>query len=791
MRRFVIAFTVILALVMAFAPSLAANEDLWVPIPYFGDAHGPAHWDWTRNFAQGFFDQEVIFVSPVSPQRDGTWFISAFHAVLEDNTLWGWGDNNHARLGDGTTISRSTPVMILDSVLSFSVQTALRADGSMWTWGFNPHGHVGDGTTDIRMNPFRVMDDVATIGHVFSYFMGWTVTGSIALRTDGSLWAWGRRYATVDIPHVESTRLFESLTPIMIASNFALQQQWGIQTFTADDGQEWTINFIPPVRPAEPEPPAPGEYIHAPTPPGYLFSPPRDNLANVATPESAIIEVTRMAQTLTPEQRTSGDALNIAALYIENVTRRGTTQNAPAGGNLSADILNENISTASQIHQDTQNILTGEGVALQRNLRTNLNFISDTQYAISMNFPDSVSNIAFDNVSIESDFAMVTLNRAHIAPGGEISVRLPYQPATEAMPNSVNIAPGNHDSVPASGNASNGNRILNFITSFWSVVAVAVILVAWFILSRMDIKLRLWVAPTFAVLAIAVNLGLFFFIGNNENDEPANVMAESTPAPQSEATPVHQDNTIIVEMTEGMRATLSLPANGANPETLILFNEHGEIQHTKYNPATGNIDANIRASGTYILQEHTVSFADISHKSQMMQDAIIRLASRGIMRGTQEGYFYPDDLITRAEFVSAIVMAFDALDFSASTTFTDLNPADWYFQAIATAEHMRIIEGFPDNTFRGELYIPKDQLVVGAANTLVEQMGYFIPQDIEAALMRYLDRNQLAGWSEGGIALATNANIVIFRTDSLFAPQSIMTRGDAAIVLDRVFARVW
>jgi hypothetical protein len=32
---------------------------------------------------------------------------------------------------------------------------------------------------------------------------------------------------------------------------------------------------------------------------------------------------------------------------------------------------------------------------------------------------------------------------------------------------------------------------------------------------------------------------------------------------------------------------------------------------------------------------------------------------------------------------------------------------------------------------------------------------------------------------------------MIYRADSLFAPQSIMTRGDAAIVLFRVFSKVW
>jgi hypothetical protein len=203
------------------------------------------------------------------------------------------------------------------------------------------------------------------------------------------------------------------------------------------------------------------------------------------------------------------------------------------------------------------------------------------------------------------------------------------------------------------------------------------------------------------------------------------------------------------------------------------------------------MDARIRESGVYVLREHTVSFADIDEKSQLMQDAILRLASRNIMRGTTYGYFYPDSPISRADFVTAIVMAFDMLDLNAQSTFTDIGPADWYFRAIATAEQEGLISGFPDSTFRGNLNIPKDQLTVVSANTLMERMGYIIPYDIEEFLARFIDRYELAYWSEAGIALATQTNVTIHRVDSRFAPQSSMTRGDAAIVLDRVFSRVW
>jgi hypothetical protein len=70
-------------------------------------------------------------------------------------------------------------------------------------------------------------------------------------------------------------------------------------------------------------------------------------------------------------------------------------------------------------------------------------------------------------------------------------------------------------------------------------------------------------------------------------------------------------------------------------------------------------------------------------------------------------------------------------------------------------------------------------------------MGYLIPSDIEAELARYADRAEIEPWSEDKIALATQSNILIYRIDGLFAPKSTMTRGDAAIVLYRVFNKVW
>lgn len=62
---------------------------------------------------------------------------------------------------------------------------ALRSDGSLWAWGGNIYGELGDGTLEQRSTPVAIQPDQL-----------WRTVASgvfhtVALKADGSLWAWG------------------------------------------------------------------------------------------------------------------------------------------------------------------------------------------------------------------------------------------------------------------------------------------------------------------------------------------------------------------------------------------------------------------------------------------------------------------------------------------------------------------------------------------------------------------------------------------------------------------------
>lgn len=117
-------------------------------------------------------------------------------AIKSDGTLWSWGRNQYGQLGDSTTTSRSSPVQIAGTnwktlAVSVYLETstgAIKTDGSLWTWGRNNYGQLGDGTTTDRSSPTQISGTWKQISTGFSYNSGYMS----AIKTDGSLWSWGR-----------------------------------------------------------------------------------------------------------------------------------------------------------------------------------------------------------------------------------------------------------------------------------------------------------------------------------------------------------------------------------------------------------------------------------------------------------------------------------------------------------------------------------------------------------------------------------------------------------------------
>lgn len=128
-------------------------------------------------------------------------------AVKGNGTVWTWGRNNWGQLGNNSTSGSYTPIQVSDPNDPSSYlqgvtaiaggdghSLALKSDGSVWAWGYNNGGELGDGTRTERHTPVKVRnpEDTGYLSDVVAIAAGDGT--SLALKSDGTVWAWGQNW---------------------------------------------------------------------------------------------------------------------------------------------------------------------------------------------------------------------------------------------------------------------------------------------------------------------------------------------------------------------------------------------------------------------------------------------------------------------------------------------------------------------------------------------------------------------------------------------------------------------
>lgn len=166
-------------------------------------------WQWGGNNSTppGPPPSQVSGLSHPVALAAGTFFSLALDGT---GTVWAWGVDGYGELGQGATGSRSlTPVEVkgpggvgyLDHVVAISAggetALALKDDGTVWAWGSNHlaslgDGHVSEGNScDCLSAPVEVLGPGGQgyLRGVVEISEGGGV--SLARTADGKLWAWG------------------------------------------------------------------------------------------------------------------------------------------------------------------------------------------------------------------------------------------------------------------------------------------------------------------------------------------------------------------------------------------------------------------------------------------------------------------------------------------------------------------------------------------------------------------------------------------------------------------------
>lgn len=178
----------------------------------------------------------------------------------------------------------------------------------------------------------------------------------------------------------------------------------------------------------------------------------------------------------------------------------------------------------------------------------------------------------------------------------------------------------------------------------------------------------------------------------------------------------------------------------------------------------------------------TCTFPDMADKPNEMKNAVGFLASKGIVNGREDGNFCPDDSISRAEIAAIILRMLGKTDDTADGEFSDVTSDDWFFAVAGAAKKENIISGYPDNTFRGNNSIVKQEITAIIARTILQQNeNYQIP----SAEPDYND--EVASWVHDYVKICKGEDILVDADGGSFDGEKDVTRGNAAIMLKRLY----
>lgn len=172
--------------------------------------------------------------------------------------------------------------------------------------------------------------------------------------------------------------------------------------------------------------------------------------------------------------------------------------------------------------------------------------------------------------------------------------------------------------------------------------------------------------------------------------------------------------------------------------------------------------------------EYNADFSDLNDAA-WAKTAIVGLAEKGIVSGRGDGKFYPNDQMTREEFVKLIIVAFQAFNDAASASFEDVLKDRWSYPYIASAVTSGLITGLDETTFNPEGIMTREDMAV-ILYRACKRAG-LAAQDTAAD---FTDADEIAEYAKEAVGRLAGQKIINGMGDGTFLPKGTVTRAQAA-----------
>ncbi|MEO0755796.1 MAG: S-layer homology domain-containing protein [Cyanobacteria bacterium J06648_16] len=177
--------------------------------------------------------------------------------------------------------------------------------------------------------------------------------------------------------------------------------------------------------------------------------------------------------------------------------------------------------------------------------------------------------------------------------------------------------------------------------------------------------------------------------------------------------------------------------------------------------------------------QEAVSFRDVP-EGYWAKPFIDALSARGLIAGFDDGTFKPDDPVTRAQLARVINQSFDLSSEESTIDFTDIASDYWAYDAIQDSVTGGFMNGFPDESFKPDISVPRVQTLTALVTGLETEDAGNVETDVE----RYTDAAKIPDWAVSKVAAATEAGLVVnYPEINQLAPNQPTTRAEVAAMV--------
>ncbi len=238
----------------------------------------------------------------------------------------------------------------------------------------------------------------------------------------------------------------------------------------------------------------------------------------------------------------------------------------------------------------------------------------------------------------------------------------------------------------------------------------------------------------------------------------------------------------------GGNVTVAVPyqlGEGEDPNAVIIsfINASGNLEivtNGRYDAATGTVVFTTDHFSKYAIGYNRIKFTDVTD-SAWYADAVTFLAARGITSGTTATTFSPDATLTRGQFITLLMRAYNmAPDENTANNFSDAGNT-YYTGYLAAAKRLGITSGVGGNKFAPEQAITRQEMFTMLYNAL-KSLGKLPEGDSGKTLADFTDSGDVEPWAtEAMTALAKSGTIA--GSGGKLDPTGRSTRAQMAQVL--------